>query len=162
MAIAQKEVERTAHSHPANAAAREQEERERLNHLLQNAFSLTDVQEATRWMRAWAARHPEKPEWTATIFEQLALAEESAREADAEARSLGLSDLETQLRERVFALRRQVHAEDTPEVFAPALHNAREALREWQSVCPSDPQLPYLHEALDTEQTTHALLCQAV
>ena len=161
MAIAHKEVERTAHSHPANASAREQEEREHLNHLLQNAFNLADVQEATHRMRAWATRHPEQPERTAAIFEQLALAEESAREADAEARALGLSALETQQRERVFALRRQVHAEDAPSVFAPALCAAREALNEWQSVYPSDPQLAYLHEVLDTEQTTHTLLCQA-
>ena len=121
MAIAHKDIERTMDSHPTNPVAREQEEQDRLNYLLQNAFSLANVQEATCRMRDWAARHPEQPERTAAIFEQLALAEESAREAEAEARALGLSALETQQRERVFALRRQVHAEDAPSVFAPAL-----------------------------------------
>jgi hypothetical protein len=161
MAIAHEDILRATSGQAMDPLGLEQQERERLDQKLQNAFTLAEVQEATHLLRDWALRHPEQQERLSSVFEQLALAEESACEAEAEARVLGLSALQIQERERVFALRRQVHAEEPPSLFVPALRAAQEALAAWEAACPSDPQLPSLPEALDTEQANHMLFCQA-
>lgn len=162
MAIAHEAVVRQADDQAIELLGQEQEERERLNQKLQNAYSLADVQEVTRLLHDWAARHPGQQGRLSAVFEQIALAEESACEAEAEARALGLSASETEQRNYLFALRRRVHAAEPASIFVPALRSAREALEAWQPICPSDPQLSYLHEALDSEQEMHTLFCQAL
>lgn len=161
MAIARETILRLADDQETEMLGREQEERERLNQKLQNAYSLADVQEATLLLKDWAARHPEEQGRLSSVFEQLFLAEESACEAIAEARALGLSASEAEQRNHVFVLRRRVRAEELPATFVPALNAAREALEAWQAICPSDPQLSYLQEALASEQEMHMLFCQA-
>lgn len=150
MAIAHEEIQ-TAGGQTMGTEAQEREERTHLDHLLQNAFSLTEVQEAARLMRDWSARHPDQKDHFSSIFEQLALAEESAREAEAEARALGLTTSMIQQREHVIALRRLVRAEDPVEIFEHAFQAAFEALKDWQAIHPADPMNSHLHDALNME-----------
>ena len=78
--------------------------------------------------------------------------QESASEAKLEADAMHLLPEEIQRREEVIAMRRRVRAEDPPTTFGPALRDARQALEEWEAAHPEDPQLPYLHEVLDSEE----------
>ena len=131
--------------------ADEQEERSRLDQMIECAATLDEIQDATEALRTWVARHPELPSRFEGIFEHLFLREEGAREALDEAEAMGLSPDEITQRERVAALRRRVRAEDSVEVFEPALQQARKALDTWQAVHPEDPQIPHLRNGLDQE-----------
>ena len=128
------------------------EERERIERLVENAYTLAEVQEATAALRGWAATNPAEQDQISSVFEQLAMVEESAREAQAEARTMGLTAQQVCRRNQVFALRRRVRAEDPPDVFASALRDARQSLTAWQAIHPEDPQIPYLRDALGAEE----------
>jgi hypothetical protein len=139
----------------------EEVERTHLQQMVECARTQAEVQGATEALRAWVARHPEQANRLEGVFEYLYLTGESAREAQEEARAMGLSLEEIARREHVVALRRRVRAEDPADVFEPALRMAREALEGWQAEHPEDPQLPSLREALDTEAEVASMLQEA-
>ncbi len=153
MAIAQEQIQRIADGKANDLIKREHEERERIGRLVENAYTSAEVQEAIAALRGWASANPAEPNQFVCIFEQLAMAEESAREAQAEARAMGLTEQEVCRREQVFALRRRVRAEDPPDVFASALRDARQFLTAWQAIHPEDPQISCLRDALHAEES---------
>ena len=137
----------------AERTVAEREELEQIGVLIENAHTLSEVEAVQERLHAWVIRCPGEKERLADVFEQLSLMQDSAREAQLEAAAMHLSPEEIQQREEVFALRRHVRAEDPPTMFGPALRVARKALEEWKAAHPEDPQFPYLHEVLDTEES---------
>lgn len=142
-----------AKADPANnSISPESEERLHLGHLIECARTIAELQAATQALQAWAARYPEQANRLESVFEQLYLREESAREALAEAAAMGLCEEQIVQRDHAAALRRHVRAEDPREVFEPALRAARQALLEWQARYPQDPQSKCLLEQLAIEE----------
>ncbi len=123
-----------------------------LDELIENAQSLAEIQAAIAGLTRWVETHPQDRERAYAVFEQLFLREEGAREALAEAEAMGLSPEEQEQRERVYRLQKRVHSEDAPEVFQPALLEARQALEAWVRCHPEDPQNSFLAEHLDMEE----------
>ncbi len=136
----------------------EQAELAQIGAQIGNAQTLAEIMEVKAALRAWTKQRPEERTRLSAVFEQLAMLEDSAREAQAEAEVMRLTPEECQQREQLFALRRRVRAEDAPELFAAALCNARDALANWEAIHPEDSQLPHLRAQLDTEAyVAHAL-----
>ena len=131
----------------------DREELKRIGMLMENAHTLSEVEAVQERLTTWVSQYPAEKQRLADVFEQLYMMRESASEAQLEAAAMRLSPEEIQRREELFALRRRVRAEDPPLVFGSAILAARQALQEWAETHPEDPQLLYLREVLDTEES---------
>ena len=156
------EANTSSNSTARRRSTAEQAELTRIGAQIENAQTLAEVREAAAALRVWAGQHPEDRERLSAVFEQLSMLEEGAREAQAECEVMRLTPEEIRQREQLFALRRHVRAEDTPETFAATLCATREALANWEAIHPEDPQLLHLRAHLDTEAYIADVLHEAV